>query len=73
MTRPPLPTGNVYEVEVALMMKLGEAVELAHELARVSPDETRALGLEQTIDRWNQDLARMYWRTVGPRGEGSHR
>jgi hypothetical protein len=71
--RTPLPTGGAYDAEHDLMMKLGEAVNAAHHLAAVAPEEARAVGLDDKVDRWEQELAVFYWRTVGPRGEASHR
>ena len=71
--RTPLPTGEVYDAEHALMMRLGEAINAAHHLASVAPEEARQIGLDDIVDQWEQQLATLYWRTVGPRGEESHR
>lgn len=71
--RTQLPTGSAYEAERDLMMKLGEVVNAAHHLAAVAPEEARQVGLDDMADQWEQQLARFYWRTVGPRGEKSHR
>ncbi|KXO92761.1 Uncharacterised protein (plasmid) [Tsukamurella tyrosinosolvens] len=71
--RTPYPTGDAYEAEHTLMMKLGEAVNAAHHLAAVAPEEARAVGLDDIVDQWEQQLAVFCWRTVGPRGEKSHR
>ncbi|MBS4102774.1 hypothetical protein [Tsukamurella paurometabola] len=71
MTRPipaaPLPTGDVYEAEHDLMMRLGEAVNAAHHLAAVAPEEAHAVGLDDMVDGWEQQLGTFHWRTVGAR------
>ncbi|KXO88042.1 hypothetical protein AXK56_11695 [Tsukamurella pulmonis] len=73
MPAAPPPTGAAHDAEHNLMMKLGEAVNAAHHLAAVAPEEARAVGLDDMVDRWERELAVFYWRTVGPRGEKSHR
>ncbi|BDD81248.1 hypothetical protein TPB0596_10110 [Tsukamurella pulmonis] len=71
MTRPtttaPPPTGAARDAEHELMMRLGEAVNAAHHLAAVAPEEARMVGLDDMADRWEQELAVFHWRTVGTR------
>ncbi|CAM4032541.1 hypothetical protein TSST111916_18965 [Tsukamurella strandjordii] len=61
----PLPTGTAHAAERDLMMKLGEAVNAAHHLAAVAPEEARAVGLDDLVDQWEQQLGTFHWRTVG--------
>lgn len=63
----PLPNGAARDAEYDLMMRLGEAVNAAHHLAAVSPQEARIVGLDDIVDRWEQQLSVFHWRTVGAR------
>lgn len=71
----PLPNGAARDAGYDLMMRLGEAVNAAHHVAAVSPEEARIVGLDDVVDRWAQELAAFYWRTValGERGLGERR
>ena len=65
----PLPTGAARDAEHHLMMRLGEAVNAAHHLAAVSPEEARIVGLDDIVEWWEQQLAVFYLRTIAG-GEG---
>ncbi|MGX9297737.1 hypothetical protein [Tsukamurella paurometabola] len=60
----PAPTGAARDAEYDLVMRLGEAVNAAHHLAAVAPEEARIVGLDDVVDRWERELAVFYWRTV---------